>query len=198
MVGAITGLRDLFAAEEPLDVIAGRVATTVVAAIPHADVVSITVLSWPDASIILRATGHPDGPRSLTWSVLGAKNSDNVYVGTWGMMDAAKLSLHESGVWRSHSRRRAEKEQLPEGADRLIERYAATNYLAPGWAHAARIRTPLRQRSERRSPSPARRTNSRYGSTKHLICQSISCTTWSWAIAMPSPQSPPTWSRWAR
>jgi GAF domain-containing protein len=47
---AITGLRDLFAAEEPLDVIAGRVATTAVAAIPHADVVSITVLSWPDPS----------------------------------------------------------------------------------------------------------------------------------------------------
>jgi GAF domain-containing protein len=45
---AIEGLRDLFAAEEPLDVVAGRVAETAVAAIPHADVVSITVLSWPD------------------------------------------------------------------------------------------------------------------------------------------------------
>ena len=47
---AIEGLRDLFAAEEPLNVIARRVAETAVAAIPHADVVSITVLSWPDAS----------------------------------------------------------------------------------------------------------------------------------------------------
>jgi len=46
---AIEGLRDLFAAEEPLDVIAARVAETAVAAIPHADAVSITVLSWPDA-----------------------------------------------------------------------------------------------------------------------------------------------------
>jgi GAF domain-containing protein len=45
---AIEGLRDLFAAEEPLNVVAGRVAETAVAAIPHADVVSITVLSWPD------------------------------------------------------------------------------------------------------------------------------------------------------
>jgi GAF domain-containing protein len=45
---AIEGLRDLFAAEEPLDVVAGRVAETAVAAIPHADAVSITVLSWPD------------------------------------------------------------------------------------------------------------------------------------------------------
>jgi hypothetical protein len=41
-------LRDLFAAEEPLDVVARRVAETAVAAIPNADVVSITVLSWPD------------------------------------------------------------------------------------------------------------------------------------------------------
>src|SRR6185295_4020783 len=46
---AIEGLRDLFAAEEPLDDIAGRVAETAVAAIPHADAVSITVMSWPDA-----------------------------------------------------------------------------------------------------------------------------------------------------
>src|ERR1700752_3084099 len=46
---AIEGLRDLFAAEEPLDEIAARVAETAVAAIPYADAVSITVLSWPDA-----------------------------------------------------------------------------------------------------------------------------------------------------
>ena len=46
---AIEGLRDLFAAEESLDVVAERVAETALAAIPHADVISITVLSWPDA-----------------------------------------------------------------------------------------------------------------------------------------------------
>jgi GAF domain-containing protein len=46
---AIEGLRDLFAAEESLDVVASRVADTALAAIPHADVISITVLSWPDA-----------------------------------------------------------------------------------------------------------------------------------------------------
>src|SRR5258708_32903438 len=46
---AIEGLRDLFAAEEPLDDIAARVVATAVAAIPYADAVSITVLSWPDA-----------------------------------------------------------------------------------------------------------------------------------------------------
>ena len=41
---AIEGLRDLFAAEEPLDDIAARVADTAVAAIPNADAISITVL----------------------------------------------------------------------------------------------------------------------------------------------------------
>ncbi len=46
---AIEGLRDLFAAEEPLDDIAARVAKTAVAAIPHADAISITVLACPDA-----------------------------------------------------------------------------------------------------------------------------------------------------
>lgn len=46
---AIEGLRDLFAAEEPLDDIAARVAATAVAAIPNADAVSITVVSGSGA-----------------------------------------------------------------------------------------------------------------------------------------------------
>jgi GAF domain-containing protein len=46
---AIDALRDLFANEEPLDQASARVATTASHAIPHADIVSITVLTWPDA-----------------------------------------------------------------------------------------------------------------------------------------------------
>src|SRR6187200_2642487 len=46
---AIEGLRDLFAAEEVLDVVAERVAKTALAAIPNADIISITVLPWPAA-----------------------------------------------------------------------------------------------------------------------------------------------------
>jgi GAF domain-containing protein len=53
---AIDGLRDLFAHEEPLDDASARVATTASHAIPHADVVSITVLTWPDA----RTAAHTD------------------------------------------------------------------------------------------------------------------------------------------
>jgi ANTAR domain-containing protein/GAF domain-containing protein len=46
---AVENLRDVFAAEEPLEAIATRVAQTAVAAVPHADIVSITVVSWPEA-----------------------------------------------------------------------------------------------------------------------------------------------------
>lgn len=46
---AIEGLRDLFTTEEPLDDASMRVAVAAVEAIEHADIVSITVLSWPDA-----------------------------------------------------------------------------------------------------------------------------------------------------
>jgi hypothetical protein len=46
---AVETLRDLFAGEEPLDVIASRVAESAAAATLHADAVSITVLTWPEA-----------------------------------------------------------------------------------------------------------------------------------------------------
>ena len=46
---AVETLRDLFAGEEPLDVIARRVVESAAAATLHADAVSITVLTWPDA-----------------------------------------------------------------------------------------------------------------------------------------------------
>jgi GAF domain-containing protein len=53
---AVDALRDLFAAEEPLEDASARVAATASHAIPHADVVSITVLTWPDA----RTVAHTD------------------------------------------------------------------------------------------------------------------------------------------
>src|SRR5271169_680976 len=89
------------------------------------------------------ATGHLDGPRSLTWTVVGAHNSDNVYVGPRSLLGTAKLSLHQSGVWRfAFTAQGAKKVQLSDEEDRLIERYEATTELAPGWVHAVRIRTP--------------------------------------------------------
>lgn len=88
------------------------------------------------------ASGSPDGPRSLTWQVIGARNSDDVYVGARGMMKDQKLSLHKSGVWRWAFTQPAAQKYLPPGDDPLVRRYPATDPIAPGWRHAARIRTP--------------------------------------------------------
>lgn len=72
-------------------------------------------------------------------------------------MGAAKLSLHQSGRWRfAFTEEGAKKVDLPDGEDRLIERYEATTELAPGWVHAARIRTPsntFRQTVNEKRPS---------------------------------------------
>jgi hypothetical protein len=88
------------------------------------------------------ASGSPDGPRSLTWQVIGARNSDDVYVGARGMMKDQKLSLHESGRWRWAFTQPAAQKYLPPAADALIARFSPTHPVAPGWRHAARIRTP--------------------------------------------------------
>jgi hypothetical protein len=57
---AIDALRDLFAAEESLDVVAARVAHTAVAAIPNADAVSITVLATPDPRTVASTSDTAD------------------------------------------------------------------------------------------------------------------------------------------
>ena len=88
------------------------------------------------------ASGHPDGPRSLTWQVIGSRNSDDVYVGARGMMQDMKLSLHQSGVWRWAFTRPAAEKHLPPGADSLVIRYQETVPFTDGWRHGAVIRTP--------------------------------------------------------
>jgi hypothetical protein len=88
------------------------------------------------------ASGHPEGSRSLTWQVTGARNSDNVYVAARGMMHDMKLSLHQSGVWRWAFTQPATAKHRPAGADSLVIRYAETVQFTPGWRHGAVIRTP--------------------------------------------------------
>jgi hypothetical protein len=88
------------------------------------------------------ASGRPDGLRSATWQVIGAKNSDDVYLGSRSWMGTMKLSLHQSDVWRLAFTRRIADNHLKPGADSLIARYAPTPPLAPGWHYAARIKTP--------------------------------------------------------
>ena len=98
------------------------------------------VLSKPGT--IRWASGHPDGPRSATWQVVGSANSDDVYLGMRAMMGTAKLSLHESEVWRLAFTKPVADRHLKAGSDSLIARYSPTTPLAPGWYYGARIRTP--------------------------------------------------------
>jgi hypothetical protein len=107
-----------------------------------------TVESLPDSLILDKpgtirwASGHPGGPRSLTWQVIGARNSDDVYVGARGMMHDMKLSLHQSGVWRWAFTQPAAEKYLPAGTDSLVIRYRETVPFTDGWRHGAVIRTP--------------------------------------------------------
>lgn len=107
------------------------------------------MLDAPSDAVILTkpgtirwASGHPDGPRSATWQVVGARNSEYVYLGSRSMMGAMKLSLHQSSVWRLAFTKPIAEKYLEPGADSLIARYCPTAPLAPGWHYAARIKTP--------------------------------------------------------
>ncbi|WP_418002331.1 hypothetical protein ACNO8X_19490 [Mycobacterium sp. PDNC021] len=98
------------------------------------------VLSKPGT--IRWASGHPNGPRSATWEVIGAATKDDVYLGARAMMGTMKLSLHESNVWRLALTQPVAQKYLKPGEDSLITRYTPTAPLAPGWHYAARICTP--------------------------------------------------------
>jgi hypothetical protein len=100
------------------------------------------VLDKPGA--IRWATGDPQGARSQTWQVVGAQNSDDVYVGARGVMNTIKLSLHKSGIWRVALTQPAAAKYLSPGEDALLERYLEDEsyLLAPGWRCAVRILTP--------------------------------------------------------
>ena len=100
------------------------------------------VLNKPGA--IRWATGNPEGARSQTWQVVGARTKDDVDVSTRAVMHAIKLSLHESGIWRVALTQPAAAKYLIPGEDALIERYLEDEsyVLAPGWHYALRILTP--------------------------------------------------------
>jgi hypothetical protein len=88
------------------------------------------------------ASGSPDGLRSMTWQVIGHRNTDDVYIGARGLMHDQKLSLHESGRWRWAFTKEAAERYLRPGDDALLKRYSPPVPFKPGWRHGARIRTP--------------------------------------------------------
>ena len=111
---------------------------------------------------------HTDGRRSLTWQVIGAQNSDDLYIAARGMMSQTKLSLHQSGVWRyAFTKPFAAKQRRWESGSRIST--PNSSVARPGWLVAAsppvhlgqqRRSCPLRDRCVTRSqdqlPHPAR------------------------------------------
>jgi hypothetical protein len=87
------------------------------------------------------AAGQPDGLRSLTWSVIGARNDDSVYVGTRSTMHEMKLSLHPNR-WRMAFTDQAASNHVEEGQDRVLTRWTVPAEMAPGWRLAGVIFTP--------------------------------------------------------
>ena len=87
--------------------------------------------------------GSATGPRSNTWSVIGSKNSDDVYIGARQVLRAAKLSLHASGRWRhAMTAEEAARRMVTEGEDRVMNRWEPPTPIGTGWVHAARIAVP--------------------------------------------------------
>lgn len=72
------------------------------------------MLTPPDPVVLDRpgtlrwAAGQPDGPRSLTWSVIGG-GDDSVYVGTRSTMHEMKLSLQPQPLAHGLHRARGSK-----------------------------------------------------------------------------------------
>jgi hypothetical protein len=100
-------------------------------------------LKLPAGGVLRFALGSADGPRSSVWSVIGSRNTDDVYVGARDTLPSAKLSLHESGKWRrAMTRQEAERQNLPDGGDRVMNRWEVPEPVADGWVHAVSIAIP--------------------------------------------------------
>jgi hypothetical protein len=89
------------------------------------------------------ALGSDQGARSSVWSVVGHKNTDDIYIGARDVLGIAKLSLHESGKWRrALTDREAERRNLPDDVDRVLSRWEVPEPIVDGWLHAASITIP--------------------------------------------------------
>jgi hypothetical protein len=111
------------------------------------------VLMLPAGGTLRFALGSADGSRSNVWSVVGHKNTDDIYIGARQVMSAAKLSLHESGVWRrALTSQEAERLNLAEDRDRVLNRWEVPEPFGEGWIYAVTISIP--QSSIQANPGP--------------------------------------------
>jgi len=92
------------------------------------------------------AVGNPTEPRSSIWRVWTAKSpKSDVYLAARSLAGTLKVSLHESGIWRSAFVSQNVPRFLHSSEDRsrrLIQEWSRPSELAPGVTLAFRIVVP--------------------------------------------------------
>jgi hypothetical protein len=97
----------------------------------------------PVGGVLRFALGQASGPRSNTWSVVGGKRTDEVYLAARDVMSAAKVSMHSSGRWRwAMTEQEAARRELGPDEDRVMWRWVPPAPIGPGWTHAAKVVIP--------------------------------------------------------
>ncbi len=81
-----------------------------------------------------------NGLKSATWTVIGHKNTDDVYIGLRVRMHEVKLSLHRS-TWRLAFTQQA-AQHLASDSDRLLTRWSPTESLGSGWRRGGTVAVP--------------------------------------------------------
>ena len=117
------------------------------------------LLRLPRGGHVRFALGTAEGPRSTVWSIKGAKKFDDVYIGPRDSMGVAKLSLHQSGIWRrAFTSEEALRRDLPDDQDRVMNRWDLPQPIEDGWLHAVSISIPVTSIQEHPPPlKPLRR-----------------------------------------
>lgn len=86
----------------------------------------------------------PDGRRSTTWRVFDGAGKSDIYLQSRPLGQLAKVSLHESGRWRTaFVSPDVAGRYLPEGADRAFDQFSPPlEEVAPGWTEAYTVLLP--------------------------------------------------------
>lgn len=75
------------------------------------------------------AVGTPDDPQSWVWRLW--VQGDEIYLGAKNALQAFKVSLHKSGIWRIAFVKELKRED--EANDRVIVKWKKPYEFAPGW-----------------------------------------------------------------
>src|SRR3989338_530076 len=86
-------------------------------------------MSSKDKNIIRFAVGTQDDPKSWVWRLW--VQGDEVYIGAKNSLQAFKVSLHKSGIWRIAFVK--ELKRSDDTADRVIVKWQKPGEFVPGW-----------------------------------------------------------------